>query len=56
VDEVVFGVVIKGMVDVTRATEVTDTAVIVVIGPNCEMTGCNMDEGSTEPDEADAKV
>ncbi|KAH9293397.1 hypothetical protein KI387_041400, partial [Taxus chinensis] len=56
VDEVVFGVVVEGMVDVTGATEMADVAVIAGIGPSCEMTGGKVDAGSTEPDGADAGV
>ncbi|KAH9294280.1 hypothetical protein KI387_040516, partial [Taxus chinensis] len=55
-DEVVFGVVVEGTVDVMGATEVTDVAVIVGIGPNCEMTGGKVDAGSTELDGADVGV
>ncbi|KAH9331846.1 hypothetical protein KI387_003954, partial [Taxus chinensis] len=53
VDEVAFWVVFEGIVDVVGATEVEDMAVIVGIGPSCEMTGGKVDAGSTELDGAD---
>ncbi|KAH9306971.1 hypothetical protein KI387_011375, partial [Taxus chinensis] len=56
VDEVVFGVVVKGTVDVMGAIEVTDVAVIAGIEPNYETTGGKVDAGSTELDGADAEV
>ncbi|KAH9306744.1 hypothetical protein KI387_011148, partial [Taxus chinensis] len=55
-DEVVFWVVFKGMVDVAGVTDVADAAVIVGIGPSCEMTGGKVDAGRVEPDGADAGV
>ncbi|KAH9331775.1 hypothetical protein KI387_003883, partial [Taxus chinensis] len=45
-----------GTVDVTSATEVTNTEVIVGIGPNCETTGGKVDVGSMEPNGDDAGV
>ncbi|KAH9309081.1 hypothetical protein KI387_036992, partial [Taxus chinensis] len=56
VDEVVFGVVSEGMVDVMWAMEVTNISVITGIGHNYEMTRGKVDVGSTEPDGADAGV
>ncbi|KAH9331323.1 hypothetical protein KI387_003431, partial [Taxus chinensis] len=41
---------------VMGATRVIDAAVIVGIGPNCEMTGGKVEVGITEPDGADAEV
>ncbi|KAH9309021.1 hypothetical protein KI387_036932, partial [Taxus chinensis] len=54
-DEVMFGVVAKGMVDVISATGVTDVVVIAGIGPNCEMTGGKVEAGNMEPDGVEAK-
>ncbi|KAH9299242.1 hypothetical protein KI387_030924, partial [Taxus chinensis] len=45
-----------GTVDVIRAIEVTDVAVIAATEPNYEMTGAKVDAGSTEPDGANAEV
>ncbi|KAH9298531.1 hypothetical protein KI387_030213, partial [Taxus chinensis] len=55
-NEVVFGVVIEGIVDVMGVTEVADAEVIVGIGPNYEMIGRKVDVGSTEPDGANVGV
>ncbi|KAH9306970.1 hypothetical protein KI387_011374, partial [Taxus chinensis] len=55
VDEVVFRVAVKGMVDVMGATEVTNMAVMAGIEPNCETTGGKVDVGSRELDGADVE-
>ncbi|KAH9308634.1 hypothetical protein KI387_036545, partial [Taxus chinensis] len=49
VDEVVFGVVVEGTVDVTGAMKVTYAALIVGMGPNYETTMGKVDVGSTKP-------
>ncbi|KAH9316901.1 hypothetical protein KI387_018670, partial [Taxus chinensis] len=56
VDEVLFGVVVKGKVDVMGITEIADAAVIAGIEPNYEIVGGKVDTGSTESHGVDAGV
>ncbi|KAH9294935.1 hypothetical protein KI387_038523, partial [Taxus chinensis] len=55
-DEIVFGVVVEGTMDVTCAMGVTNVRVIACIGPKCETTGGKVDVGSMEPDGANVEV
>ncbi|KAH9323733.1 hypothetical protein KI387_018372, partial [Taxus chinensis] len=53
VNEVVFWVVVEGMVDVMGATEVANATFIAGIKPNSEMARGKVDTRIMEPDGAD---
>ncbi|KAH9298105.1 hypothetical protein KI387_029787, partial [Taxus chinensis] len=55
-NEVIFWVIGKGIVDIMGAIDVADVAVIARIGPICEMTGAKEGVGNTEPEGVDTEV